>query len=238
MKQVDLLINGISVVADAGASILSAATAHGIRIPTLCHHPHLQPAGACRLCIVEDQKSGRIMASCVTPVSQGMSIQTDTPLLRRHRTNIIRLIMANHPESCIVCSKGNRCELRLIASELGIGTIGLYPMPHYTRFEAANPFIIRDLTKCILCGKCIRADQELVVVGAIDYNLRGFRSRPAAAHETPLEKSTCTFCGTCVSMCPTAALMAKNTDYVGTPQKESGAICGFCGIGCSLVLGS
>jgi formate dehydrogenase alpha subunit len=238
MEQVSLTINGIAVIADAGTSILNAATENGVRIPTLCHHPHLEPAGACRLCIVEDQKTGRIMASCVTPVTQGMVIQTDTPLLRKHRTNIIRLMMANHPESCIVCNKGNRCELRLMAAELGVGITGLYSMPHYMRLEEANPFIIRDLTKCILCGKCIRADQELVVVGAIDYNLRGFRSRPAASHEMPLEKSTCTFCGTCVSMCPTAALMAKNTRYAGSPQKESSTICGFCGIGCSLVIGS
>ena len=238
MEQISFTINGVTVIAGAGASILSAATENGIRIPTLCHHPHLEPAGACRLCIVEEQKSGRIMASCVTPVSHGMDIQTHTPLLRKHRTNIIRLIMANHPESCIVCNKGNRCELRLIASELGVGTTGLYPMPHYTRFEEANPFIIRDLTKCILCGKCIRADHEMVVVGAIEYNLRGFRSRPASAHEMPLEKSNCTFCGTCVSLCPTGALMTKNPRYAGSPQRESTTICGFCGVGCSLVVGS
>jgi formate dehydrogenase alpha subunit len=238
MEQVSITINGNMVVTEAGTSILKAAEDNGIRIPSLCHHPHLDPAGACRLCIVEDQKSGRIVASCVTPVSQGMAIQTDTALLRKHRTNIVRLMMANHPESCIVCNKGNRCELRLIAAELGVGTTGLYPMPHYMRLEEANPFIIRDLTKCILCGKCIRADHELVVVGAIDYNLRGFRSRPAAAHEMPLEKSTCTFCGTCVSMCPTGALMAKNRRYAGSPQKESSTICGFCGIGCSLLIGS
>jgi formate dehydrogenase alpha subunit len=238
MEQVSLTINGLMVITEAGTSILKAAEDNGIRIPTLCHHPHLDPAGACRLCIVEDQKSGRIVASCVTPVSEGIAVQTDTPLLRKHRRNIIRLMMANHPESCVVCNKGNRCELRLIAAELGVGTTGLYPMPHYTRLEQANPFIIRDLTKCILCGKCIRADHELVVVGAIDYNLRGFRSRPATAHAAPLEKSTCTFCGTCVSMCPTGALMAKNTRYAGSPQKESSTICGFCGIGCSLVIGS
>jgi predicted molibdopterin-dependent oxidoreductase YjgC len=111
-------------------------------------------------------------------------------------------------------------------------------MPHYTGLEEANPFIIRDLSKCILCGKCIRADHELVVVGAIDFNLRGFKSRPATAHDLPLEKSNCTFCGTCVSICPTGALVTKNTRYVGSPQKESPTICGFCGVGCSLLMGS
>ncbi len=238
MERISLTINGMTVIANPGTSILRAAEENGIRIPTLCHHPHLEPAGACRLCIVEDEKNGRIMASCVTPVASGLTLQTETPTVRRHRTNILRLLMANHPESCIVCNKGNRCELRRLAAELGVGATGLYPMPHYMRLEEANPFIIRDLTKCILCGKCIRADHELVAVGAIDFNLRGFHSRPATAHEMPLEKSICTFCGTCVSMCPTGALMAKNTRYVGSPQREAPTVCGFCGMGCSLVIGS
>lgn len=238
MQETILTINGKNITCRSGISILDAARENGIKIPTLCHHVHLVPTGACRLCLVEDEKSGRIMASCVTPVSSNMAIQTDSATIRKHRTNIIRLMMANHPESCIVCNQGNRCDLRQIAAELGVGSIGLYPMPHYTGLEEANPFIIRDLSKCILCGKCIRADHELVLVGAIDYNHRGFKSRPATAHERPLENSTCTFCGTCVSICPTGALVAKNTRYVGSPQKESPTICGFCGVGCSLVLGS
>ncbi|MEE9612085.1 MAG: molybdopterin-dependent oxidoreductase [Desulfatiglandales bacterium] len=238
MEEISLTIDGKNISCRPGTSILNAATENGIKIPTLCHHPHLEPAGACRLCLVEDEKNGRLMASCVTPVSPNMVLQTDSPTIKEHRTNIIRLMMANHPESCIVCNQGNRCGLRQIAAELGVGVIGLYPMPHYMGLEEANPFIIRDLSKCILCGKCIRADHELVVVGAIDYNLRGFKSRPATAHEMPLENSNCTFCGTCVSMCPTGALVAKNTRYVGTPQEELPTVCGFCGVGCSLVMGS
>jgi formate dehydrogenase alpha subunit len=238
LQEISLSINGKNVSCRPGTSILDAATENGIKIPTLCHHRHLIPAGACRLCLVEDKDGGRIMASCVTPASSGMAIQTDSVTIRKHRTNIIRLMMANHPESCIVCNQGNRCELRQIASELGVGAIGLYPMPHYTGLEGANPFIIRDLSKCILCGKCIRADHELVVVGAIDYNLRGFKSRPATVHALPLERSNCTFCGTCVSICPTGALVTNNTRYVGSPERESPSICGFCGVGCSLLMGS
>jgi formate dehydrogenase alpha subunit len=150
---------------------------------------------------------------------------------------IVRLMIAEHPESCIVCSKGNRCQLRWIAAQMGVGETDLYSMPNYKPLEQANPFIIRDLSKCILCGKCIRADHELVGVGAIDYNLRGFPSRPATVHEQGLEQSNCTFCGTCVSMCPTGALSAKSTQYVGSPEKESFSICGFCGVGCNLAMG-
>ena len=237
MESIVLTINGQKVSCPSGASILTAAEKNGIKIPTLCYHPDLKPHGACRLCLVEDEKTGRVMASCVTPAAQDMSILTDTPKIIKHRKNIVRLMMAEHPESCIVCSKGNRCELRKIAASLGVGESGLYPMPNYIPYEQLNPFIIRDLSKCILCGKCIRADHELVVTGAIDYNHRGFHSRPATLYEKPLEDSICTFCGTCVSICPTGALSVKNMTYVGTPEKETDAICGFCGAGCSLTMG-
>jgi len=238
LETIALTIDGKRITCSAGTSVLEAAEQNGIKIPTLCHHPDLKPYGACRMCLVEDEKTGRLMASCVTPVAPDMVIQTATARIIKHRRNIARLMIAEHPESCIVCSKGNRCRLRWVAAQLGIGETNLYHMPNYKPFEEANPFIIRDLSKCILCGKCIRADHELVVVGAIDYNLRGFGSRPATAHELGLEQSTCTFCGTCVSMCPTGALSAKNTRYVGTPERESVSICGFCSVGCSLAIGT
>jgi len=238
LETIALTIDGKKISCPAGTSILEAADQHGIKIPHLCYHPDLKPFGACRMCLVEDEKTGRLMAACVTPVAADMLIQTATPRIVKHRRNIARLMIAEHPESCIVCSKGNRCRLRQVAAQLGVGETNLYHMPNFKPLEQANPFIIRDLSKCILCGKCIRADHELVVVGAIDYNLRGFRSRPATAHELGLERSNCTFCGTCVSMCPTGALSTKNSSYVGNPEKEAHTICGFCGVGCTLALGS
>ncbi|MGD8887667.1 MAG: 2Fe-2S iron-sulfur cluster-binding protein, partial [Desulfobacterales bacterium] len=238
MDTIVLSIDGKKILCPSGTSILEAAEQNGFKIPKLCYHPDLKPFGACRLCLVEDEKTGRLMASCVTPAAQDMVLQTASPRIVKHRRNIVRLMIAEHPESCIVCSKGNRCQLRQIAADLGIGEPNLYPMPNYKPFEEANPFIIRDLSKCILCGKCIRADHELVVVGAIDYNLRGFDSRPATAHELGLEQSNCTFCGTCVSICPTGALSAKNSRYVGSPERESVSICGFCSVGCSLAVGA
>ncbi len=238
METIALTIDGKKIICPAGTSILEAAEQNGIKIPKLCYHPDLKPFGACRMCLVQDKKTGRLMASCVTPVAPDMVVQTATERIIKHRRNIARLMIAEHPESCIVCSKGNRCQLRWVAAQLGVGETDLYHMPNYKPFEEANPFIIRDLSKCILCGKCIRADHELVVVGAIDYNLRGFSSRPATAHELGLEQSNCTFCGTCVSMCPTGALSAKNNRYVGTPEKEAVSICGFCSVGCSLTMGA
>ena len=238
METIALTIDGRKIICPAGTSILEAAEQNGIRIPKLCHHPDLKPFGACRMCLVEDEKTGRLMASCVTPAAPEMVVQTTNERITQHRRNIARLMIAEHPESCIVCSKGNRCQLRWVAAQLGVGETDLYHMPNYKPYEEANPFIIRDLSKCILCGKCIRADHELVAVGAIDYNLRGFSSRPATAHELGLEQSSCTFCGTCVSMCPTGALSAKNSQYVGSPEKEAVSICGFCSVGCSLAMGA
>jgi formate dehydrogenase alpha subunit len=237
LETIALTIDGKRIICSAGTSILEAAAQNGIKIPTLCHHPELKPFGACRMCLVEDEKSGRLMASCVSPAAQDMVLQTASPRIVKHRRNIARLMMAEHPESCILCSKGNRCQLRWVAAQLGVGETNLYHMPNFKPYEEANPFIIRDLSKCILCGKCIRSDHELVAVGAIDYNMRGFKSRPATAHELGLEQSSCTFCGTCVSMCPTGALSTKNTRYVGGPEKETISICGFCSVGCSLAMG-
>ncbi len=170
METIGLSINGKKITCPEGTSLFEAAAANGIHIPSLCYHPDLKPHGACRLCLVEEEKSGRLFASCVTPVSRDMAIQTNTPRVLNHRRNIVRLMMAEHPESCIVCSKGNRCELRQIAADLGVGENQLYPMPNCQSFEELNPFIIRDLTKCILCGRCIRVCGEIQGVSRADCN--------------------------------------------------------------------
>ena len=152
------------------------------------------------------------------------------------RKIIIQLMLASHPDSCLVCDKGNRCQLRKLASEMGIGLVEFQRIPQLGAIEEVNPFIERDLSKCILCAKCIRADQELVVEGAIDYIDRGFASKPATLNDMPLEKSECTFCGTCVALCPTGALMEKERTYRGTTTTTVDTVCPFCGCGCSICL--
>jgi len=217
-------------------TILKLAQESGVSIPTLCHDYHLPPAGACRICLVEDERTGTLLASCVTPIASGMVINTASPKVIERRKIIVKLMLASHPDSCLVCDKGNRCELRRIASDMGIGLVELERIPQRATIEEVNPFIERDLSKCILCAKCIRACQDLVVEGAIDYIHRGFTSTPATLNNMPLEGSECTFCGTCVALCPTGALMEKERSYRGTTATAVSTTCPFCGCGCSVCL--
>ncbi len=237
MNPVTVTINGLTVSGKEGMTILDLAKEMGISIPTLCHDPHLEPFGACRLCLVEEEKTGALLASCVAPLSPGMVIRTDSPRVLESRSMVVKLMLASHPESCLLCDKGNRCQLRQIAAALDIGLMDLYKLPHYTGIQELNPFIRRDLSKCILCGKCIRADQELVGIGAIDYFHRGLEAKPATLMDRPLEGSECTFCGTCVDLCPTGALSIPEKFFMSSPSHRMPSVCPFCACGCAISLG-
>jgi len=238
MKEaITITLNGVEVSGYAGMTILELARESGVDIPTLCHDPNLASTGACRLCLVEDEQTGALHASCVAPIASGMVINTQSPRVVEHRKQILKLMLASHPDSCLVCDKGNRCQLQKLAADMGIGLIEFQRIPRTGAIEEVNPFIQRDLSKCIVCGKCIRADQELVVEGAIDYIHRGSAVKPATLNDTPLEKSECTFCGTCVAICPTGAIMEKERCYTGTTTKTVNTVCPYCGGGCNISLG-
>lgn len=237
LRSVTVTINGLTASGKEGMSILDLAREMGISIPTLCHDPHLEPFGACRICLVEEEKTGTLLASCVAPISPGMEIRTDSPRVLETRRMVLKLMLASHPESCLLCDKGNRCQLRQIAAALDIGLMDLFKLPHYTGIQELNPFIRRDLSKCILCGKCIRADQELVGIGAIDYFHRGLEAKPATLMDRPLEGSECTFCGTCVDLCPTGALSTPERFSISTPGHRVPSVCPLCACGCAISLG-
>jgi formate dehydrogenase alpha subunit len=234
MGSVTLQINGITTSGPEGMTILELARKQGYPIPTLCHDPHLSPAGACRICVVEEENRGVLIPSCVTAIASGMAIRTDSPRVIETRKTILQLLLASHPESCIVCDKGNRCQLRTLAADLGLGFIPLDPMPQYFPVHDFNPFFKRDMSKCILCGKCIRGDQELVVEGVLDYSHRGFPSRPTTFQNLPLEETGCTFCGTCLSLCPTGALSETGLAFQGSLSEKTATVCSHCACGCSL----
>ena len=236
LQPITITLDGREVSGYLGMTILELAKESGVEIPTLCHDNHLPPTGACRVCLVENEQSGALLASCVTPIASGMVINTHSPRVIERRKTIVKLMLTSHPDSCLVCDKGNRCQLRQIASDLGIGLVELQRIPQMASIEEVNPFLERDLSKCILCAKCIRACQELVVEGAIDYFQRGFTTIPATLNNLPLENSECTFCGTCVALCPTGALTEKEKTYRGTTQTIVQTTCPFCGCGCSICL--
>ncbi len=217
-------------------TILDVAQENGIAIPTLCHDPSLTSVGTCRICLVEDETAGTLIASCVTPVTPGMVVNTQSARVLEARRTVVKLLLAGHPDSCLICDKGNQCQLRKIASDLEIGPVEFAKVRRFYPIETTNPFIERDLSMCILCGKCVRACQELQVVGAIDYAYRGFKSKPATPLDKPLEESSCEFCGLCVSMCPVGALSDKLSRYRGRQTKSVRTVCPYCGCGCGLSL--
>ncbi|MFC1947901.1 formate dehydrogenase subunit alpha [Chloroflexota bacterium] len=236
MEAITITLDEIEVSGYPGMTILDLARESGVSIPTLCHDPYLSSIGACRICLVEEENTKALLASCVTPIRAGMVINTYSPRVLERRKMILEFLLASHPDSCLVCDKGNRCELRSLAAEMGIGKLELNKIPLSSNIVDVNPFLERDLSKCIMCARCIRADQELVVVGAIDYIERGFISRPATFDNLPLENSECTFCGTCVSLCPTGALKEKKSPYNGTTTTVIDTICPYCGCGCNISL--
>jgi formate dehydrogenase alpha subunit len=237
MEAITIVLNGVEVSGYPETTILELARESGVYIPTLCYDRNLTSTGACRLCLVEDERNGALLASCVTPISPGMVINTCSPRVVEHRKNILKLMLASHPDSCLVCDKGNCCQLRKLAAEMGIGLVEFQRIPRPDVIMEVNPFIERDLSKCIMCGKCIRVDQELVVEGAIDYMYRGTSVRAATLNDMPLEESECTFCGVCVAICPTGAIMEKDRTSTGTATTTVTTVCPYCGCGCTLSLG-
>jgi formate dehydrogenase alpha subunit len=207
MNSITLTLNGTTVTGREGMTILEVARAHGIDIPTLCYLKDLSPVGACRLCVVEVEGSRTLVGSCHTPITQGMVVKTHSPLVLEVRHILIELMLASHPDSCIVCDEANCCELRQIAADLNIGLPRFRTKKHYTPIEDENPYIIRDLSKCILCRRCITACQNIKGKNMFSVAYRGFASKVVYGLDQPLgNKEACRDCDTCVSLCPTGAL--------------------------------
>lgn len=232
METVTISLNRREVAGPAGTTILDLAKQAGVDIPTLCHHPLLRSAGACRVCLVEDVKSGRLLASCVTPISQGMEIMTHSPAAVSARRDVLELILSDHPSACVVCNKGNECVLRALAKEHGVCDPEMDALRRWRPVQELNPFVVRDLTKCVLCGRCIRMCKEFEAVGAIEYMDRGYESHPGTSGDSPLEGSECNFCGSCVDVCPTDALAERDRISTSSGHTFAAGVCSYCGVGC------
>ncbi|MFC2003561.1 2Fe-2S iron-sulfur cluster-binding protein [Chloroflexota bacterium] len=206
MSEIKVTIDGSQVSGHEGMTILDVAQQNGIDIPTLCYSPELPPIGACRICVVEVEGSRTLVGSCHTPITQGMVIHTHSPKVLATRKTIVELLLASHCGSCIFCEKANLCDLRKIAADLEVGLPGFQVRKRYYPIEDVSPYVQRDLSKCVLCRRCIVACSEIAKQNVFSTAYRGFDSKVVVDFDEPLNKDVCRDCDVCISFCPTGAL--------------------------------
>ncbi|MBM4447749.1 MAG: 2Fe-2S iron-sulfur cluster binding domain-containing protein [Chloroflexi bacterium] len=205
-KKISLNINGINVSARPGLTILEAARENGIDIPTLCHIPDLLPIGACRLCVVEVAGSRTLVGSCHTPIAEGMVIQTHSPKVIATRRVLVELMLASHPDACLICDKANICELRRIAADLEVGLPRFRARKHYFPVEDENDRMVRDMSKCVQCRRCVMACKSQSGQPLFSMAYRGFDSKVIYGNDQPLDRDACRDCDACIEICPSGAL--------------------------------
>ncbi len=200
-----MIIDGIRADFDQEKNILQVINSVGIHVPTLCYYSDLSIYGACRMCMVEDER-GSLIASCSTPPKHGMVIKTNTPRLQHHRRMILELILASHCRDCTVCEKNQTCRLQELAARLELTDIRFPNTRKQYPIDDSSPSIVRDPSKCILCGDCVRVCNEVQHVGAIDFAQRGSEAIVTPAFGKKLAETDCVNCGQCAAVCPTAAI--------------------------------
>ena len=207
MADVKIVMDGKELSVAAGTTILNAAEEAGIIIPTLCHRPDLTPEGNCRVCVVEVEGAPRLVASCHTPVSEGMVIRTNTPKVQSARRTVLELLLAGHTGPCVTDECAGECELHYLAAQLEAGPRRFqvrkrrsYPV------EEISPYVQRDMSRCILCRRCVRACAQIAKKNVYSMAYRGFGSKVVVDRDVPLDKEVCRDCGICIDYCPTSAL--------------------------------
>ena len=216
MNMVNLKINNVDVSVPAGSTILEAARAANIEIPTLCYMKDINAIGACRICVVEVKGARSLVAACVYPVNEGMEVFTSTPKVLRARRMTLELILSNHNRKCLSCVRSGSCELQKLALEYGIENDGKYDGDKTpSELDDSAPHMIRDNSKCILCRRCVAVCDKNQAVSILGANHRGFATNIGSAFEALLDETTCVSCGQCIVNCPTGALAEKDdTDKV------------------------
>ena len=237
-KALTINIDGQYLKAPSGSSILEAAQAAGIHIPTLCHHPRLSVVGSCRVCMVAVEGIKGLVPSCATPIHDGMVVRTDTPEVLAERKMAVELLLSTHPLNCEDCDSNGRCELQSLAVELGVNTPRFPRDKERKPVDERHPFILYDPNKCILCGRCVRACREIAVNDVWAISGRGKSSAISTFFNGSLESVGCLSCGECISVCPTRALTEK-PEFSILPSNElkiTRTICPWCGVGCTIEL--
>lgn len=213
---IHLTIDGEAIEVKEGTTILEAAKLLNVHIPTLCHHEDQAVKAVCRICVVEVEGQRLLPAACSTPVSEGMVVKTASPKVIKARKNIMELILARHPQDCLVCSKNGSCELQKTARDLNMTKPNRYERQlREKRFDDTSPSIVRDMSKCILCNRCVEtcSDKQGVMVMAKEN--RGFNTVIVPPYGKKLIDTSCVNCGQCVQVCPVGALsIHDDTDDV------------------------
>ena len=233
---VNLTIDGKSIVVKEGTTVLRAAQGAGIEIPTLCDHPELSPYGGCRLCLVEVEGARTLQSSCTLPVSEKMVVITTTDRIKEARKFILTLLFSERNHFCPFCQvSGGDCELQNSAYGEGMTHWPLSPSFSTFGVDASHPYFVVDNNRCILCRRCVRACGELVGNFTWGFEERGAKSYLVADYGVPVGESSCVSCGTCVQVCPTGAIIDRQSAYRGKDFQVENipTICVGCSIGCS-----
>jgi iron-only hydrogenase group A len=216
-------VNNKKIRAEKGETILSALNRNGIIIPTLCRMKDFTPTGACRICVVEVEGRDRLVSACSQPVEEWMKIKTHSPRVITARKTIVELLLSNHPDDCLYCDRNLDCELQRLAEELDIRERRIRSKKIKPRLDQSSPAIVRELSKCILCGRCIRVCEEIITSTSIDFINKGKSTHVGPAMDRDFNFSSCIHCGQCVIVCPTAALHEKHNitevqEYLNKPE--------------------
>lgn len=234
MATANITINGRKITTETGTTVLKVARREGIDIPTLCEHPALSAVGACRICVVEIKGQRNLQTACTFPVVDGMEIQTESPAVIKARKLILDLLFAERNHFCPYCEMSGSCELQDLGYRYGIDH---WAYPTYVKrfpLDATNKYYLMEHNRCVLCGRCIRACDELTANHTLGLGKRGSQTMVRADANIPLGESTCISCGSCAQVCPTGALFYKRSAYMGKDSltEKVKSTCGQCSLGC------